>query len=567
MERISKQTKQQNKKACEKKVQQVWRAGIYARLSVDNHNEKNESIDTQIQIMKEYIRQSEDIECIDCYTDLGRTGTDFDREGFDRLMQDVRCRKINCVIVKDFSRFGRNYIETGNYIEKIFPFFNVRFIAAADGYDSHRTSGKNDIFVVNLKNIVNELYAKDCAEKVRAIKKSKLEQGCYVGGIPSYGYSAKWINGKKVLFPEEGTSDIVRKIYELSDKGTSIKSIISYLYDKRVHRPKEYRQTGHIYCEKGEILKQWTDGTIRSMLTNHVYIGTLIQIRIDEKVYRTRGKCYIEPDEVIMVEHTHEPIIDEDTFYRISEQFVKRAIKQQGQHGKEKLAEDIEAEEIYKDLLYCGECGHKLKRTCTSKPKTYGVSVRTYSYGCPNSMHIDETKCGNHYMAQNTINKIVREILHKEFDLSGIDAKKLVDFNRTQAEKAKKDAAKRENEVQQQLQKSDIEMSSLYIQYRTGGISKEVFLERKGKREKDKEDLQREVFRLQMDKERIDKETEKRNHFIRCLWKGKESAVLDGQVIHCLVKKIVIYKDRRVEIVFNFSKEEFQQCRKEASAR
>ena len=246
----------------------ICKAGINARLSVDNYDKKNESIDTQIEIAKEYVRQSENITLVDCYTDLGKSGTNFEREGFGRLMTDVRRHKINCVIVKDFSRFGRNYIETGNYMEKIFPFFNVRFISITDDYDSHRTEGENDTLTVNLKNIVNELYARDCAEKVREIKKSKLKQGCYVGGIPAYGYYGKWIDGKKVLFPEEGTSDVVREIYELFDGGNTIREIISRLYDKRVHRPKDYQSTGHVYCEEGEMLRQWSDQTIRTILTN-----------------------------------------------------------------------------------------------------------------------------------------------------------------------------------------------------------------------------------------------------------------------------------------------------------
>ena len=128
----------------------VWKAGIYARLSVDGNDRKNESIDTQIEIAKGYIGQSGDTELIECYTDLGKTGTNFNREGFERMMADVRRERINCVVVKDFSRFGRNYIETGNYIEKIFPFMKVRFIAVTDGYDSERTPSGNLKLSMNL---------------------------------------------------------------------------------------------------------------------------------------------------------------------------------------------------------------------------------------------------------------------------------------------------------------------------------------------------------------------------------------------------------------------------------
>lgn len=536
------------------KSMDIWNAGIYARLSVDNHNQKNESIDTQIEIAKEYINKSEDIVLVDCYTDLGETGTNFEREGFDRLMKDIRQHKINCVIVKDFSRFGRNYIETGNYMDKIFPFFNVRFISVSEGYDSHRKLHENDNFSVNIKNIVNELYARDCAHKVREIKKSKLKQGCYVGGIPSYGYYGKWIDGKKVLFPEEGTGDVVRKIYELFDSGNSIKEIIAYLFEKGIHRPKEYQSTGHVHCEEGEVLRQWSDQTIRTILTNHVYIGTLVQITADGKRYRNGGRCDIEPDEVIIVEHAHEPIVGEEMFYRISSRIEEKRKKELDKKG---LSNDILQEDIYKNLIYCGECGKRLKRTCTSNSRSYGVSVRTYSYGCPDIQRIDSLKCNNHFVSLNTINRIVLEMLRKEFDLSGIRAKTLVDFNRKQAEKREKKFEGKKRATKNDIQEADVEMSSMYQQYRSGKFDKETFLNLKKGKEMEKGNLIKALSELETDKQRMKQEADAMDHFLRDLWKGKESAVLDGQIVQCLIKRITVYKDKRVEIIFNFSKEQF----------
>lgn len=562
MARTSKKTKGMQQPV--KMTEHIWNAGIYARLSVDSHDRKNESIDTQIEIAKEYIRKSETIVLAECYTDLGKTGTNFEREGFEKMMADIRRHKINCVIVKDFSRFGRNYIETGNYMEKIFPFFNVRFISVSDGYDSHRTQGDNDVLAVNLKNIVNELYAKDCAEKVRAMKKSKMEQGCYVGGVPSYGYCARWINGKKVLFPEEGASDIVRKIYHLFDEGKGIRQIIFWLYEQHVHRPSEYKRVGHVYSEEGELLKQWSDQTIRTILTNSVYIGALVQIRVGEKIYRNGERHNIEPDEVITAPHTHEPIISEDLFYRVSskiEEKRKRGLQ------KKRLPEDTLPEDIYKDLIYCGECGSKLKRTCGSNRKSYQVSVRTYSYGCPNIQRIDSLKCDNHFVSFHAINRIVMETLRKEFALSRVRMKTLVDFNREQVSQKEKNEEKRKGAIQARIQDVDLEMSSIYIQYRSGRIDKEAFLNLKVSKETEKKNLIKELSKLETDMEHMRKEAEEMNYFIRCLWKGKDSARLDRQTVCCLVKRITVYKDRRVEILFHFSKGEIEQCRMEACKR
>ena len=542
----------------------IWNAGIYARLSVDKYGRKNESIDTQIEIAKEYIGKSENIVLAECYTDLGKTGTNFEREGFEKLMADIRRHKINCVIVKDFSRFGRNYIETGNYMEKIFPFFNVRFISVSDGYDSHRIQEENDALAIHLKNVVNELYARDCAEKVRTIKRSKMEQGCYVGGVPSYGYYGKWINGKKVLFPEEGASDVVRKIYHLFDEGKGIRQIISWLYEQHVHRPSEYKRVGHVYSEEGELLKQWSDQTIRTILTNPVYIGMLVQIRAGHKIYRNGERHHIEPDEVVTVEHTHEPIISEDLFYRV---LAKIEEKRKAELKKKRLPEDTLPEDIYKDLIYCGECGRKLRRICGLNKKSYQVSIRSYSYGCPNIQRIDALKCDSHFISFHAVNRIVLETLRKEFHLSGVRMKTLVDYNQKQAEQKEKNVEKRKADIQTHIRDLDIKMSSIYIQYRTGRIDKEAFLNLKVSRETEKSNLIKELSKQEINVQHIRKEAEEMNQFIRCLWKGKDCAELDSQAVRCLVKKITVYKDRRVEILFNFSKEQIEQCRKEAHGR
>ena len=184
MARTSKKKQNITNVAENKRPSKIYSVGIYARLSVDANERKNESIETQIEIAKAFISKQNDMVIFDCYTDIGKTGTNFEREGFERMMRDVRSRKIDCIIVKDLSRFGRNHIETGNYIEKIFPFMGVRFIAVTDNFDSMNISGQNETLGVNLKNLVNEMYAKDIAVKVKSSRQEKWEQGSYTGGVP-----------------------------------------------------------------------------------------------------------------------------------------------------------------------------------------------------------------------------------------------------------------------------------------------------------------------------------------------------------------------------------------------
>ena len=197
----------------------TYRAGIYARLSSDQDQKKNESIEVQIEIAKKFVEDynrentGEFIEVVQCYTDLGKTGSNFEREGFLSLMQDVRLGDINCVIVKDLSRFGRNYLEAGNYIEKIFPFLGVRFIAVSDGFDTGKDN-KNQQISSEIKNLVNDMYAKDISKKAKIQLKQRREDGSYVGGPPPYGYKAVCLGKKRVLIPDENTDMIVRFIFE-----------------------------------------------------------------------------------------------------------------------------------------------------------------------------------------------------------------------------------------------------------------------------------------------------------------------------------------------------------------
>lgn len=252
----------------------IWRAGIYTRLSVNSDIRKKESIDTQIEIAKEFICRTDDIKYVECYADIGKTGMNFEREGFVRMMTDIRQKKINCVIVKDVSRFGRNYIETGNYLEKIFPFLGVRFISVTDQYDSEYSVGDNVWFSVNLKNVVNELYAKDIAQRVKSAKRLKREMGSYIGGKPPYGFRVKNCGERRVLYPDADTKDIVIRIFQMYTDGAACREIAEELYQKKIQRPLAYYETKEVYCPEGGILQFWSCDTIKRILTNSAYAGT-----------------------------------------------------------------------------------------------------------------------------------------------------------------------------------------------------------------------------------------------------------------------------------------------------
>lgn len=516
----------------------VWKAGIYARLSVDGSERKNESIDTQIEIAKKYISLSDDIELIDCYIDLGKTGTDFKREGFERMMSDVRQKKVNCVMVKDFSRFGRNYIETGNYIEKIFPFMKVRFIAVTDGYDSENTAADHMQLSMNLKNIVNELYAKDISQRVKTAKRIKQEIGSYTGGVPPYGYRAKKVGDRNVLIPNADTKDIVVRIFEMYAADSTYKEIAKELYQRRIQKPRVYYETGKVCCLENEEPKQWPYETIKGILSNPVYIGTLFQAG-------QTGHT--------VVEHTHEPLIEEELYFEVTKRLERQSKCFSNKKNSKKMPPN---EDIFKNKIFCGICRSPLARRTAMKTFSSGERVRRYYYFCPNRARVDASACECSGIPFERLAAIVRSVLEKEFLLSEMRPKDYCIENAAETDKEKDHVRRVKEESRHRQETLMLESSKLYLQYREGRVSRKDFVEEKKKIAGQLEQLKNFEKKLHKQSQMIEKEMNRKNQFIRGLMKSGTDAEFDSGLIDCLIKKIVVYPEQRVEVIFHYRQKE-----------
>lgn len=541
----------------------VYSTGIYARLSVDSGERKNESIETQVEIARDFIGRQPDMELYDTYTDIGKTGTNFERNGFERMMRDVRTRKIDCIVVKDLSRFGRNHIETGNYIGKIFPFMGVRFIAVTDNFDSMGISGQDEDMGVNLKNLVNEMYARDIAAKVKASRKAKWEQGSYTGGVPPYGYRAEWAGDKKCLLIEETTADIVRKLFELFLSGKNMKEIVVWLYENKVVRPEWYHKTGEVYCHEEGKLEQWSRATVKMMLKNPVYIGCLVQGRTCGKDYMKRKLHDVDPGDWSVKEHTHEAIVSEDTFFAAAEKFEESS-RYCNRRGFSKAA-PVE-EDIFAGILYCGDCGAKMKRVSAVKEFSSKDRVRTYSYKCPNSRRIDSLKCAGKSITLNTLISIVKEVIRQEFTLSGMRPKELVEMNGRETERLKEEWNARLAMLEKKLAGLRQLGSEQYLQYRMGEMDGERFKRAKEENDKNAAAIQEESRDIAEKLRRIDSETAGKNHFLRTLMKGSGKGELTAEIVRTLVKRIEVYPEHRVKVTFAFGKSELLAGKEENPA-
>ena len=240
-----------------------YNAAIYARLSVKGIEKKAQSIKNQILICREFIEQNNDISLKECYCDYGKSGMNFNRPEFKRMYADIKNGKIDCVVVKDLSRFGRNHIDTGEYLQKIFPLSDIRFISVSDGYDSlYDLDGRKE-FAVNLKNLVNELYACDISVKVSYAKEIKRREGNYLGSVAPYGWRIVKEENKRILKRDEKTYQIVRFIKKQHDGGKSIKEIAEILYMEKINSPEQYLKSGNVADKNA---KKWCESAIRNVL-------------------------------------------------------------------------------------------------------------------------------------------------------------------------------------------------------------------------------------------------------------------------------------------------------------
>lgn len=537
MARTAKRKRRMENRELAPVIAKVYYAAIYARLSVEKNNKEEISVETQIEIGKSFVKNHPEIRIYDIYTDIGKTGTTFERPEFERMMQDIRDRKVNCVIVKDLSRFGRNHIETANFMQKIFPFMGVRFIAVTDRVDTLQPADANQMLSVDLKNIVNELYAKDISAKIAVVKHQKMERGEYVGSVAPYGYTAEYVDGKRILIPEPGAAAVVRKIFELYVAGETIVAIRRWLYEHKIHRPMDYRKYKEIYSEEGQKLSQWQSDTVRVILSNLAYVGHLMQMSQGEQV---------------MVEHAHEAIIKAEVFHVAAERLRENREMQKRHPLKEETLEDI-----FRGKLFCGNCGHGMARMNDVNRSPNGERHAFVYYLCQNNKRIDDKMCKTERITFFTLRKIILKVLELEFTVSSVQAKKMINYNNECTETKKRILEMQEFVLQKQIAAYWQRASDLYLDYRNGKINQDSYLFKKEKLENQKKEDEIELQTLKEERKRIDQETAKNNKFIRAVVKCNDATDLTADIIESLIMRINVFPEKRIEIIWNFNSEFF----------
>ncbi len=528
--------------------QEQFLAGVYLRLSEEDEREQEQnSIGNQKKICLEYLSHEENVQVADTYVDNGATGTNFHRPGFEHMIRDVQDGRINCIIVKDLSRFGRNYLETSEYLERIFPAGGVRFIAVNNHYDSlkNEESG-NDGIAVPFSNIVNEMYARDISGKIRTSIHTLMAKGEYlppVGSIP-YGYLRD--ADRNTYTPDLETEGIVRMIFEKKLAGASNYSISVELNRQGIPSPGRLRFLRGMSRDERHRTAAWTHKTVAFVLKNETYTGCRIYGKIAKEGQK---KTKQGRENWQYVYHAHPAIIDEDTFRQVQDILEEERNVRAG-YQKRSSTTDFQ-KQILRGKVFCGDCGSlmgtmkRLQRTASSLPPRifYQCSLYTRS---------GKVSCSNHYIAQETLLEKIENAVRLQIQLA-LELEQFLKCRDSRPDTGREDGAVRSIRQKQAAQAAKLEQ--LLLNYNEGTIDKEEYLYIKQRYDQAARQMETELKEAETDRERFVQTVSMAERWIGKIKEFREKGRLDRELVECLVDRINVYDGRKVEIVFTFKDE------------
>lgn len=506
-----------------------WKIAIYLRLSKDD-GDKNESdsISSQRSMITEYIdKYLVDETVVGEFADDGFTGTNFNRPDFKRMISLVEKGEINCIIVKDLSRFGRDYIGVGEYLEKFFPLRDVRFIAINDGYDTMSISS-NDEFVMPIKNIFNAQYSKDISKKVKSSFRTLQVNGQFIGAFASYGYKKSDKDRHKLVI-DEPAAIVVRRIFDLFISGQGKQSIAKILNEDNIPCPSEYKKLNglnYTNSHRLELTRYWTYSTVNNILNNRMYLGDMVQNKSIRKIVRGRASAN-DKSEWIIKEGTHEPVI-EKRVWELSQNLLVKNTRQ---------LDFTNNVGLFSGYIVCGDCNRSMSKV-TNKYK----SKTTTTYICGTYKRYGADMCNRNAIKIEELEEIVLGKLNEQ--LSNIEDLKLSTNN-------KHDNIDEIKKIELMLDKLYFRKKGIYEDYREGLLTKEEYLSYKNDYDKDEERLRGQIAMLKEQRENASKESE----WFERLKKYKKIDKLTRELVAEIIDKIIVsHCDDGIEVkvIFKF---------------
>lgn len=523
----------------------IYKAAIYVRLSKedgdvsDASKAESNSISNQKELIKDFLKDKQDIVIVSERVDDGYSGVNFERPAFQLMLEDIKQGKVDCVVVKDLSRFGRNYIESGRYIEKIFPMLGVRFIAINDNYDSLTGKSQTDEIVIPFKNLINDAYCRDISIKIRSHLDVKRRKGEFIGSFTIYGYAKDEHDHNKIVI-DEYAAGVVRDIYQWKISGMSQQRIADKLNDMGVLSPAEYKKScGIKYSANLQTKKQaiWSAVAITRILTNESYTGTLIQGKVTTPNYKVKKTVIKDEEDWVVIPNAFEAIITKEQFDMVQEILKKDT----------RVAPDKKSVYLFSGIAVCGDCGRQMSR------KVSTVSGKKYVYYIC-SANKKEGVCSSHRIREDELEKAVVTYLNSYIDeleniqhfLEFIDKLPYQEVN-----------VKRLNmrivQLEEDAQKYEKLKVSVYEDLKDELISKEEYISMKQEFEKRRRAALDSIAQIKIEIETLASRNGKHHEWIESFLANKGIEKLERNVVVELIDYIKIYEDKRIEIVFRYA--------------
>ena len=510
-----------------------YHAALYIRLSKEDESEgPSQSVQNQESLLREFVQQHR-LSVYDTYIDDGWSGTSFDRPAFQRMIADIEAKKVNMVITKDLSRLGRDYILTGHYMERYFPEHRVRYISLLDGIDTGVDSTANDI--TPFRAIMNDMYAKDISKKIKSVKRDKQRKGQFIGGKPVYGYKMHPTEKNKIVIDEE-VAPIVRRIFALALSGVSCRNIATLLNQEGVPTPATYANLP--VARPGPYTGLWSSERISDMLQNETYIGNMVQGRSVKISYKSKKCLKQDPANWVVVEGTHEPLVDRETFQKV------RMLVNSRRHTRSRTYDFL-----LKGLIFCHECGYPLavlnRKNAKGEDVLYFV-CRTYQRFTKAGV------CTCHSIKEKTVTEAVvakvREVCQAYLNLN-----ELLPVAQEAVENARKQSSL-ETELQTLQSKIDSLTANLDRMYtdRLIGLLPEADFQRIfGRIKLEREQLEEKRQELELHKKSPVRNEDRARELVQ---RFIETAGENRELLVSLIERVELTEDKEIIIKFRFAK-------------
>ena len=515
-----------------------FRVGIYIRLSQEDRDKKyesdSESVINQKELLRNYVKNN-NFNLVKEYVDDGYSGTDFDRPAFKEMLEDIKNKKINCVIVKDLSRFGRDHVMTGYYTETFFPENNIRFISISESVDTFKEQASNDssTFII----ACNDYYSKQNSVKIRAVLNQKRLNGKFVGSLPSFGYMRD-PEDKGHLIPNPETDWIVKEIFKLRANGVGPTEIANKLNEMKVPTPSGYKKTS--YSSQLIDRDTWNITTVKKILSNRIYTGDMVQ-HVQTKVnYKSKKKITLDEKLWTIVENTHEALVDRETFNYVN---ILRKRKTRNYEIKTKREK-----RLLEGKLFCKECGNRLTVLYRRNQDYWSINCNRYSRDPVRG------KCYSHFFPYNYLEKQILDKINNVVSklINGLDLEELNNEITKNIYREKENIDEVIKSLKVEKEKITNKISMLYNDRCDGVISANIYKELASPFE-----LKLKKIVERIDEEELKKYTSKNNQSILPNYIKKIKELLDlnkpkRELIEALIDKIIIDKDRNITIKFKY---------------